>query len=185
MTICIFLWAFMIYSLISIVWDFRQLEGDILNHSALRRAAYVDNLTGIPNRYSCDQIFEKYAPGEDISKIGCALVSISNLVNINQTAGRKQGNVILRDFSRMFESVGKKYGFVGRNGGNEFLLVMEESSDDDMKKFVSDLDNALNAYNGSNANRIEISTFYILNEEMKLADFAQLVATLYKTAKRG
>lgn len=185
LTICIFLWAFMIYSLISIVWDFRQLEGDILHHSALRRAAYVDSLTGIPNRYSCDQIFEKYGPGEDISKIGCALVSISNLVKINQTSGRKQGNEIIRDFSRMFENVGKKYGFVGRNGGNEFLLVIEESSDEQMKKFISDLDNALNAYNEANSNRIEISTFYILNEEMKLADFAQLVATLYKTAKRG
>lgn len=185
LTICIFLWAFMIYSLASIVWDFKQLEGDIIHNLALHKAAYVDNLTGIPNRYSCDQIFEKYAPGEDISKIGCALVSISNLAEINQKSGRKQGNVILQDFSRIFETVGKKYGFVGRNSGNEFLFVMEESSEAGMKKFLSDLDAALNNYNADDEKHIEIKTFYILNEEMNMADFAELVATLYKTAKRG
>lgn len=186
LTICVFLWAFMIYSLITIVWDFKQLEGNIVHDSVLHRAAYVDTLTGIPNRYSCDQIFEKYGKGEDISHIGCALVTISNLESINNTDGRKQGNKILQEFSKLLERVGGKYGFVGRNGGNEFLFVAENSSEENMNKFTSDLDNALNEYNESaTADRIEISTYYILNEELQISDFAELIATLYKNAKRG
>lgn len=185
LTICIFLWAFMIYSLVSIIWDFRQLEGDILQHSALHRAAYVDNLTGIPNRYSCDQIFEKYSPEVDISRLGCALISISNLSDINNSEGREKGNSILRDFSHILESVCKKYGFVGRNGGNDFLVVIEETNAEMMHEFESDLINAIDKYNSSETGNIEISTDYILNEEAKVADFPQLVAMLYKISKRG
>lgn len=183
LTICVFLWAFMIYSLASIVWDFKQLEGNIVHDSYLNRTAYVDSLTGIPNRYSCDQIFEKYGHGSDISKVGCALVSISNLKEINKESGRKQGNVILCDFSRIFERIGKKYGFVGRNSGNEFLFVAEESDNEEVKKFISDLNAALEEYNGNGPEFIEISTSFILNREQKFSEFTDLVAALYKMAK--
>ena len=183
LTICVFLWAFMIYSLASIVWDFKQLEGNIVHDSYLNRAAFVDTLTGIPNRYSCDRIFEKYSSGTDISKVGCALVTISNLKEINKESGRKQGNVILRDFSRLFEEVGKKYGFVGRNSGNEFLLVMEESGENEMTKFIDDLGASIDEYNGHGAEFIETSTSYILNSTEKIDEFTDLVAALYKKAE--
>ena len=185
LTICVFLWAFMIYSLASIVWDFKQLEGNIVHDSALSRVVYVDTLTGIPNRYSCDRIFEKYASGSDISKIGCALSTITNLSDVNKTSGRKQGNAILCDFSRIFENTGKKYGFVGRNGGNEFLFVMETSGDEQMTAFITDLNKNISAYNEDSAEKIQIQTSYLLNEDVKSSEFTDLIAALYETAKRG
>lgn len=185
LTICVFLWAFMIYSLIAIVWDFRQLEGNILHDSALHRAAYVDNLTGIPNRFSCDQIFQKYCSGTDISKVGSVLVIISNLSEINKSLGRKEGNLILCNFSHIFENVGKKYGFVGRNGGNEFLCVIEEADKEIMDKFISDLSASLDNYNKDNSQKIEVSTYFILNEKANIKEFTELVATLYEESKRG
>lgn len=185
LTICVFLWAFMIYSLASIVWDFKQLEGNIVHDSALSRVVYVDTLTGIPNRYSCDMIFEKYGPGSDISKIGCALCTITNLEEVNKVSGRKQGNAILCDFSKMFENMGKKYGFVGRNGGNEFLFVMETSGGEQMSAFISELNADIDKYNENNADKIQIKTHYLLNEEVEAAEFTDLIAELYKTAKRG
>lgn len=185
LTICTFLWAFMIYSLVSIIWDFRQLEGDILHHSALRRAALVDNLTGIPNRYSCDQIFDKYSPDADISKIGCVHISISNLNEINQNEGREKGNNILRDFSHILEASCKKYGFVGRNGGNDFLVVIEESNEEMMQNLISDLQGAIGRYNDAGQGHIDTEVNYVLNENEKAAEFAELIAKLYKLSKRG
>ena len=125
LTICVFLWAFMIYSLITIIWDFHQLEKNIIDTHALNQVAFLDSLTGIPNRYSCDLIFDKYTNSENIATLGCALVSISNLGEINQTLGRDAGNKSLQDFSNIFETLGDQYGFVGRNSGNEFLAVLE------------------------------------------------------------
>ena len=127
LSICVFLWAFMIFSFICIVLDFRQLEKNINDSDDLNRIAYLDTLTGIPNRISCDLIFQKYenvAPTV-IENLACGLISITNLALINEALGREKGNFLIQDFASIFETVGKKYGFVGRNGGNEFIIVIE------------------------------------------------------------
>ena len=124
LTICVFLWAFMVFCFLTTVLDLRQLEKSITDTHSLQKVAYLDSLTGIPNRQSCDIVFEQYENDKDISDLGCALVSISNLALINETLGRERGNALLQQFASVFEKVGDRYGFVGRNGGNEFLIVI-------------------------------------------------------------
>lgn len=184
LTICVFLWAFMLYSVACIIMDFRLLEGHIVHDHVLKRAVYVDTLTGIPNRFSCDQIFEKYDGDHDISKLGCALVKIDNLDEINRTKGRSSGNVALKEFSSMIERVSAYYGFVGRNNGNEFLVVIENCSDDKMVRFEQGLLKEIGLYNKSSAGyELRIRIAKVLNENENLKDFRELVARLYGIAK--
>ena len=184
LTICVFLWAFMLYSVVCIIMDFRLLEGHIVHDHVLKRAVYVDSLTGIPNRFSCDQIFEKYEGEQDISKLGCALIRISNLDEINQDHGRSSGNVALKEFSSMVERISAYYGFVGRNNGNGFLVVIENCDEDKMSKFAEGLQKEIDLYNrSSGGNEIKIDFEKVLNEEFGLGDFRELVARLYGIAK--
>ncbi len=184
LTICVFLWAFMLYSVVCIIMDFRLLEGHIVHDHVLKRAVYVDTLTGIPNRFSCDQIFEKYEGEQDISKLGCALIRISNLDEINQDHGRSSGNVALKEFSSIVERISAYYGFVGRNNGNEFLVVIENCNDDKMSKFAEGLQKELDLYNRSSGGyEIKIDFDKVLNEEQGLGDFRELIARLYGIAK--
>ena len=185
LTICVFLWAFMIYSFVSIIWDFHQLQKNIIDNHALNRTAYLDNLTGIPNRNSCDMIFSKYEAYDDISEIGCALISISNLKEINAKMGRAAGNKFLQDFSNIFERLGDGYGFVGRNGGNEFLAVLEDCHEDKMNGFIERLTNALNDYNSSHPEAgITLSCNTALNYELGVSSFTELVRLMYNEAKK-
>lgn len=184
LTICVFLWAFMLYSVACIIMDFRLLEGHIVHDHVLKRAVYVDTLTGIPNRFSCDQIFEKYEGQSDISSLGCALIMIENLDDINHTRGRSTGNVMLKEFSSMVERISAHYGFVGRNNGNEFLVVIENCSKDKMDRFKKELSKDIDLYNKSSGGyEIKIKIADLLNENMGLSDFRELVAKLYGTAK--
>lgn len=184
LTVCVFLWAFMLYSVFCIIMDFRQLEGHIVHDQLLKRTVYVDTLTGIPNRFSCDQIFEKYDENVDITKMGCALIRISNLDDINKTAGRSCGNIALKEFSTIVERVGAHYGFVGRNNGNEFLTVIEVCDAEKMDKFFADLEKGVNSYNKSSKDfEIEIKAASVLNESLGIADFRELIAKLYGRAK--
>lgn len=187
LTICVFLWAFMIYSAISIIWDFRQLEGNIIHDQFLSSVAYTDVLTGIPNRYGCDQVFEKYSHGQDISRVGCAFVCISNLSEINDMQGRNVGNMVLQDFSHIIDAVCSRYGFVGRNSGNEFLVVIEKCNREKMDNFFSELSASVEAYNSSEAHECEIAIYTadVLNEYEQKAQFTKLVARLYEVARRG
>ena len=184
LTICVFLWAFMLYSVACIIMDFRLLEGHIVHDHVLKRAVYVDTLTGIPNRFSCDQIFEKYESETDISKLGCALICIDNLDEINKTHGRSNGNIALKEFSSVVERISAYYGFVGRNNGNEFLVVIENCNDGKMDRFANELQKEIDSYNRTSGGyEIKIRVAKILNESRKLTDFRQLIAELYGIAK--
>ncbi len=183
LTICVFLWAFMLYSVACIIMDFRLLEGHIVHDHVLKRAVYVDTLTGIPNRFSCDQIFEKYESAADISTLGCALIVIDNLNEINTTHGRSSGNIALKDFSSVVERISAHYGFVGRNNGNEFLVVIENCGSEKMDKFASELQKEIDIYNRSANYEIRIKIAKLLNESQGFKDFRQMVARLYGIAK--
>ncbi len=184
LTICVFLWAFMLYSVACIIMDFRLLEGHIVHDHVLKRAVYVDTLTGIPNRFSCDQIFEKYDENADISRMGCALIRIDNLDELNHKYGRARGNIALKDFSAVVERISAYYGFVGRNNGNEFLVIIEDCSAAKMDKFESELQKEIGLYNKTSGGyEIRIKAAKVLNEELGVGDFRELVAKLYGIAK--
>ncbi len=184
LTICVFLWAFMLYSVVCIIMDFRLLEGHIVHDHVLKRAVYVDSLTGIPNRFSVDQIFEKYETEQDISKLGCSLIKISNLDEINNKYGRTSGNIALKEFSSVVERISAYYGFVGRNNGNEFLVVIENCTDDKLTRFSEELQKEIEQYNRTSGGyEIKIRVEKILNGPDGFKNFRQLVASLYEMAK--
>ncbi len=185
LTICVFLWAFMIYSFISIIWDFHQLQKNIIDQHDLHRAAYLDNLTGIPNRTSCDIIFDKYESAGNINHIGCALISISNLRAINEQFGREVGNRYLQDFSNIFERLGDGYGFVGRNGGNEFIAVLEQCDQEKMDSFVRQLTTSLDEYSLTHTESpISLSVHTAINRELGVKSFTELMRLLYEEAAK-
>lgn len=183
LTICVFLWGFMIYSVICIVLDFFQLEGHIVHDNVLNKAVYTDTLTGIPNRFGCDMIFEEYSGMKDISQLGCAVVKIVNLGEINHRIGRTAGNQVLVEFSKIIEKIGEEYGFVGRNNGNEFLAVIDSCDSSKMDNFFEKLNKQINEHNKVSDIQIEIENTSILNKEVKASDFNELIEKLYDLAR--
>lgn len=183
LTICVFLWAFMAFSFIAIAMDFRQLEKNITVSDDLNRIAYLDTLTGIPNRVSCDLMFQNYenASANVISGLACALISITNLALINEALGREKGNYLIQDFATIFESVGSKYGFAGRNGGNEFLVVIEKCDHDKMQKFLNDLSDAVKKYNETSDHMpVTYKSCEVFNNELNKTVFVDIITQLYK-----
>lgn len=184
LTICVFLWAFMIYNVVCIILDFYQLEGHIAHDNVLNKAVYTDSLTGIPNRFGCDKIFEEYSDNKDISKIGCALITISNLDSVNHSKGRHVGNLILINFSRIIDRVGAHYGFVGRNNGNGFLVVIDNCDAAKIDKFMAELEEEIKAYNEYDTNEsIDYDITNLLNEEVGEKDFTNLIVKLYDKSR--
>ena len=103
------------------------------------------------------------------------MLRISNLDRINTSLGRSSGNAALQDFSEILEKVGKPYGFVGRNNGNEFVLVMENASQEKTEQFLADFGKEITSYN-SHKTPIQFSSCYTLNQECNFTDLGQLFA---------
>ena len=116
--------------------------------------------------------------------MGCALIVIDNLDAINRDYGRSSGNIALKEFSSVVERISAYYGFVGRNNGNEFLVVIENCSTDKMDRFARELQKEIDQYNRTSGGyEIVIKTATVLNESLGLKDFRELVARLYGIAK--
>jgi len=182
LTICIFLWAFMIYSAISLFFDFIQIERNILDVHSLNEKAYLDRLTRLPNRNTVDLLIDNYRD-RDISNTAGALITISNLDQINEQKGRKAGDESILRFSKVFELIGNKYGFVGRNGGNEFLIVIDDCDPAKMQNFVNDLSNEIqNEFGDTKQGEmpIRISFSFAFNSEEKVSTMAELISRMYK-----
>ncbi|MCR5355821.1 MAG: GGDEF domain-containing protein [Lachnospiraceae bacterium] len=186
LTICVFLWGFMLYSVICLIADFSQLQKEIINAHKLNQQAYLDSLTGLPNRNGCDVMFGKYTLRRDIGNMGCALIALTRIDEINYSHGRSAGDKYIRDFALIFEGAASGYGFVGRNSGNEFLLVIENCPESRMQEFIEKLKTAVDNYNKENPDPLmDVKLGYVLNEQEKLRDFPSLISTLYSRERQG
>ncbi|HAG70253.1 MAG TPA: hypothetical protein DCL38_09830, partial [Lachnospiraceae bacterium] len=182
LTICVFLWAFMIYSALSIFFDFLQIERNIVDVHSLNETAYLDKLTKLPNRNTVDLLIDNYRD-RDISRTAGALITITNLTEINTRKGRDLGDESILRFSKIFERIGDRYGFVGRNGGNEFLIIIDDCDVDKMQSFVNDLSSEIqNELNGVKPDDIpvKISFNYALNVDEKVQTMNELLALIYR-----
>ena len=160
--LCTLSWILALFNLIWLLYDFYKLRTFAEESHALNRAAFLDHLTGIPNRHGLD------------------VVTITNLKEINQTMGHVVGDQMLKDFSGILESVGDAFGVVGRNGGNEFLMIVNHGSHDTMEYFIESLNQQLKEYNEEHSNApIQIQYAYILNEEAHAEYFSTLLTETY------
>lgn len=177
-------WFVLLLSYIFLFYDFTKMELYISHEHALKREAYLDDLTGIPNRHGFDTVFEHYQNGKDLSSLGCALISITNLEKINEELGYETGDVIIKNLSNILESIGEEYGFIGRNGGNEFLAVFDNCSASTMEDFDNDLKIALHDFNDENNElpNITLTFDYLLNSEIGKSRLSDLVTLTYKKA---
>jgi len=170
----------MIFSFLAIVIDFIQIEKSLIYTDDLNRIAYRDTLTGIPNRISCDIMFQKYENMDKISDLSVALISITNLPIINESLGRERGDLLIQEFAVQFEHVASEYGFFGRNGGNEFLVVIEDCNRDKMNEFLTKLSVKMKEYNDSVDHMpVTYKTASVFSNDMASPSFNDMITRLY------
>ncbi len=107
--ITLFLTIFMRYAM--------SLEKKIMNESR------TDELTKISNRYGLYDYFDQIA---DRSNKVLAFFDIDDFKAINDTYGHVAGDVVLRKVAEIATKV-LENGFVCRYGGEEFVVVLDES----------------------------------------------------------
>lgn len=141
------LWAVLGISFLFMFFDFSSYSNLKREYSELDLAIFSDPVTGIANRYSCDAFIEKYLDKPLPDGIGCITFDITNLADINSQYGHLAGNSAIRDFSSILQSAAIKVCFVGRNGGNKFLAIFQDCTDEKIGNFLETVERKVNAHN--------------------------------------
>ena len=166
--------------IIFLVFDFNFLRSIDKESHDLAKLAYLDNLTGIPNRYSCDLVLDQYDTPESVKNISCVLMEISNIHDVNEKYGRKGGDRVMRDFSRILEGIGDEYGFIGRNGGNEFICVINDSTRERLHEFLNKTEDAIKEYNVEHEDApIVIRSASVHNPDAQMDNLNSIIAKVY------
>ena len=82
---------------------------------------YTDTATGLPNRLRCDMEIDQHAKKQLGFPFTCVVITLTNMNEINESIGRNGGNEVLRIFSDFIQDSAENYGFVGYNGGLQFI----------------------------------------------------------------
>lgn len=179
-TLCTMMYAASLFILLVLLYDFIRLGNLKAESHELEKLAFLDGKTGIPNRTSCTMLFNTFTTPASLEGIGCAVIEIANIREINAQFGKVMGDMVIRDFTGILEKLGERYGFVGRNGGNEFIAVINSCTDERMRIFYDDLEKALAEYNGKhNDYRLSIHAEYVLYNNEKVDTFSELVSKAY------
>jgi len=106
---------------LGLIWiEVRLMESD------LRRAAYRDLLTDVPNRRAMHQRFEEeVARARRLNEpFGLVLFDVDDFKQINDTRGHHVGDSVLREVARAMEKGKRTEDVLGRIGGEEFLVLL-------------------------------------------------------------
>ena len=87
----------------------------------LEHIAYIDVLTTLPNRRSTMNYLQScWESGEDLSVL---MMDADHFKEVNDKFGHDQGDKVLIELSRCLEDALRNDDFVGRLGGDEFLVI--------------------------------------------------------------
>lgn len=99
----IIVWAVLLVTFIFLLIDFSLISSMKMDYHNLYDVAYSDPLSGIPNRFSCDTIIEKYYDKKLPDDIACVMIDLSNLPEINTLYDHRTGNKVLKDFPAFYQ----------------------------------------------------------------------------------
>jgi diguanylate cyclase (GGDEF)-like protein/PAS domain S-box-containing protein len=103
---------------------------DITDKKRIEELSIRDRLTGIYNRGKLDEVLSTlcYRVKNSENSFGIILLDIDHFKSINDTHGHLIGDSVLKEFSEILKRFIDKNSVVGRWGGEEFLLLLSNST---------------------------------------------------------
>jgi len=153
----------------------------------IQAESLTDALTGVNNRKSCEEYMRNIAEASKRQDFHFIMIDLDHFKQINDMYGHVQGDQALRDAANLIRNCFRKNDFVGRYGGDEFLVI---SAADNVKMLVERLEQEFSRFNNEDGRvyKLRISVGfdrYVASSRMKPNEFvAQVDAAMY-AAKRN
>ncbi|MBQ3798455.1 MAG: GGDEF domain-containing protein [Butyrivibrio sp.] len=149
--------------------------------------SYQDTLTGQYNRAYLDYVLEKYSKNAD-SKLGGIMVDVDYFKVINDTFGHHVGDEALIDVARVILFSKPDTSILIRFAGDEFIVLMKDASDEELRKIVENIRNELKVFNENECRQYELSlsigyTLYDYDKDNIDSFFRKMDNNMYEEKK--
>lgn len=122
--------------------DLEREKGELMRaREQMRHYAEHDDLTGLWNHRI---IIERLRQEVDRSRrerspVSVILVDLDHFKQVNDTCGHPSGDLVLKEVAAVLQRMVRSYDWVGRYGGEEFLLILPGSGFDGARMRAEDL----------------------------------------------
>jgi diguanylate cyclase (GGDEF)-like protein len=177
------MWILLFVSFVFMYVDFSSYASLKREYRELELTIFSDPVTGMANRSSCDAFIEQYLDKPLPDDIGCIIFDITNLSDINQRFGYKEGNAAICEFSAILQAAAMDVCFVGRNSGNKFIAIFQACTRPKMEDFLHYVKSHV-AMSNLKAEKSKICFEYGLafQEEDQVANINRLIALANRRA---
>ncbi len=105
-------------------------------YNTLCRMASYDSLTGIYNRRTILDILQREISrsSREGNSLSIAIIDLDDFKRINDTYGHATGDIVLREVAYLLQSNLRSYDYVGRIGGEEFLIIFSNLGREDASR---------------------------------------------------
>lgn len=109
---------------IRIAGSVNNINKEKLTEARIRKLAYYDSLTGLPNRAYFNQLMDEYIQTKSYDKFAIFLIDIDNFKAINDSLGHSYGDEIIIKVAEHLKKHINKDSELIRFGGDEFLIIV-------------------------------------------------------------
>lgn len=144
-------------------------------NSELSEKAYIDLATGLPNKNKCEEIMSSHLV---LSKpTACFMLDLNDLKKVNDTLGHEMGDMMILNFARLLRKVVPLRYFVGRFGGDEFIVIAEDiSGREEAERLTREIRKIIMKFNGTRGEiQISYACGYALSEDYPKASITELL----------
>jgi diguanylate cyclase (GGDEF)-like protein len=119
----------------------RQIKSRVERAKILSSFMYEDSLTGLLNHAQIQLAAEKhFSMAKRYKRKTCiAMLDLDNFKSINDTWGHQTGDKVIKAFAQLCQQRLRISDIIGRYGGEEFMLVLPETSIADAGNVINEL----------------------------------------------
>ena len=177
-TIGVMLWVTIGVSFLFLLYDFSSYADMRRENMELDNAVYSDALTGIANRYSVDAFMGQFMGKALPEDMGIVTLEMTNMQEINKAQGHSGGDLAIQTFAAILQDAAGRACFIGRNGGNKFVVIFRDCTDARLERFLDKVESLTEERNKASHDDVPIkyTAGTAFNEGEKAGTVTELVA---------
>jgi diguanylate cyclase (GGDEF)-like protein len=155
----------------------RALISELVLNERLESMSLIDPLTQLLNRRAMNELIPVEVARANRAGATFTLMTIdlNDFRSINAKFGNMEGNCLLMEFAKILKTVFRGGDLVFRQGGDEFLVLMPETSEQQADSPIQRLQRAIDQWNDENSKPYELNVTWGLAPFVTGSDYEDVL----------